>query len=125
NEEEDKGEAGGEDSTVMETQVAPPEAESDTFAPAVAGHLSTPGEKEPIEEISITTDVPEHTEAAAAEPMESQPDSPQEQATSEPVSEPAETSDAKEVEAVTEPAETVDTGADTQATEDVTKSVGD
>jgi hypothetical protein len=125
NEEEDKGEASVEDSTMLEIPVAPRETEHDAFAPAVAGHLPTPGEKEPTEEISITTDVPEHTEVAMAEPAAPPNDSTQGQATSEPVSEPAETSDAKEVEVVTEPAEAVDTGADAKATEDATKSMGD
>ena len=130
NEEEDKGEGGGgggeeemTDISMMETPVATRKVEHDGFTPAVAGHQST--SKESVEEISITTDAPEHTAAASAEPTESQNDSTQEQATSEPVSEPAETSDVKEVETDTEPVETVDTGVDAKAADDSSKSTED
>ena len=125
NEEEDKGEGVVEDTTTMETPIAPRKIEYDGFTTAVADPLSTSGEKELVEAISITTDESEHTEANSEESTELQNDSTQEQATSETVSEPAETSDVKEVETVTELAEAIDTGADAKDVEDVTQSTGD
>lgn len=125
NEEEVKGEAAGEDSIEMETPVVPLPIDHSAFALAVAGHPSTPEEKESNEEISITTDVPQHIEADTAEPSESKDDSTEEQATSEPVSETAETSEVKEVEAVAEQVETVDTEPDAKDAEEATKNTGD
>lgn len=130
NEEEEKGEGGVEDTTMMETPVVPRNVEHDEFPPAVADHLSTSGEKEPGEVISITTEAPENAETASEEPTPPENDSTREQATNEPatnepVGEPAETSDVKEVETVTELVEAVDTVADAKPAEDATESTGD
>lgn len=119
-EEEEKGEAAAEDSTEMETPVAPQQSEHSAFASAVQGHPDTPEEKEPEEveaalanlTLAEPTEQPEivSVEAATAEEEQLKTNHVEALTKEDPENEVAETTDGThETEGAAETAPQVDT----------------
>ena len=81
NEDEEKGEVVEEDSTELETPVAPQQGEHSAFASAVEGHPETPEEKDPEEVEAVLSNLTlaepvEEPEIAAKEEAEEEEESP-------------------------------------------------